>query len=222
MDFTKYFKKYEKIVALTENAFSKVKNEHVEYIRCKIGCSDCCHAVFDIGFIEALYINHHFHDKIGGVKKELEIEEANKADRLAYKLKKKAYKEVEKGKKEEVEVIAEMALERIKCPLLNSENMCDLYNYRPITCRLYGIPISIGNMSHTCGRSGFEEKKKYPTIKLEILQQKLYELSSEVVIDIKSKYSRMGEMLVPVSMALLTNYDEDFLGVKIKKDSKDE
>ena len=219
MDFTKYFKEYEQIVALANNAFEQVKNEYPECMRCRINCADCCHAVFDIGLIEALYINHHFNDKLGGANKDVIIEKANKADRTAYKLKRQAYKDVQNGKAEE-EIIAKMALERIECPLLSEDKLCSLYEYRPITCRLYGIPIHIGGITHTCGRTGFEEKKEYQTVKIEILQQKLYELSAKVTKNINSKYPDLFQMLIPVSMALLADYNEETLGVAQKKEKQ--
>jgi Fe-S-cluster containining protein len=228
LDFTTYFKEYEKLTSLADEVFKRVINEYPECYRCKKGCSDCCYALFDIGLVEALYINHHFKEKFqnkepnreANKKQEKIIERANKADRTVYKLKRDAYKEVvEKGKSED-EIIARMALERIMCPLLNDDDKCSLYEYRPITCRLYGIPISIAEMSHTCGRSGFKEKNKYQTVKMEIIQNKLYEISFKLIADIKSKHPKIAEMLVPVSMALLANYDEEFF--QINSDNKAE
>ncbi len=215
LDFSKYFIEYEKLAALADKIFERVKNEYPKNYKCEITCCDCCYALFDIGFVEALYINHHFNEKFKEEKERREsiIEKANKADRVIYKLKKKSYKEVFENKKDENEIVLNMSLERIKCPLLNEENKCDLYEYRPIICRLYGIPISISGMSHTCGRSDFEEKKEYQTVKLEVLQKRLYEISFEIIQEIKSKYSKLAEMLVPVSMALLTDYNEEFLGL---------
>ena len=59
-------------------------------------------------------------------------------------------------------------------------------------------------------------------MKLDIIQNKLFELSAEVVSAIQSRYSRMGEMLVPLSMALLTEYDDAYLGVKEAEDAQDD
>ena len=108
----------------------------------------------------------------------------------------------------------EMALERVRCPLLNKDEKCDLYEHRPITCRFYGLPTSIGGISHTCGQSGFVEGEKYPTVKLDIIHNKLYDISNEFVKEIKSKYVKMADILVPLSMALLTDYNEEYLGLK--------
>ena len=103
----------------------------------------------------------------------------------------------------------EIAAERVRCPLLNDDDMCDLYEYRPITCRLYGMPTSIGGIGHTCGKSGFVEGKPYPTVNLDVIQKRLYEISAEFVSRIKTKYVKMADMLVPLSMAILTDYDEE-------------
>ena len=66
---------------------------------------------------------------------------------------------------------------------------------------------------HTCGISGFKEGTAYPTINLDAIHRRLIEISKDLVVALKSKYGRMGEMLVPLSMALLNQYDERYLGV---------
>ena len=148
------------------------------------------------------------------------IERANEADRAVYRLKKRAFKDHEDGKPEN-EILEEMAAQRIRCPLLDTDDRCALYADRPLTCRLYGIPTVIGGQAHTCGLSGFEPGKAYPTVKLDAIQQKLYDLSAELARDIGSRYPKLAELLVPVSMALLTEYTEEYLGVKVEARSDD-
>lgn len=211
-DLSPFYEKYEKITDTCEQAFQRIKASHPEQVRCRVTCADCCHAVFDLSLIEAMYINHHFHRVYTGPEKDRLLETANRTDRQIYKLKRQAYRDLKKGKNE-VEILARMALERVRCPLLDKYNRCLLYDHRPITCRLYGIPTAIAGMAHTCGRSGFTEGQSYPTIKLERIQQQLYDLSRELVTAIKSRHINMAEILVPVSMAILTNYDNAYLGV---------
>ena len=115
----------------------------------------------------------------------------------------------------------DIAAERVMCPLLNDNEMCDLYEHRPITCRLYGIPTSIGGRSHTCGKSGFVEGKPYPAVNLDAIQKKLYDISYEFVREIKTKYLKMADMLVPLSMAILADFDEEFLGIADSKKAKE-
>jgi Fe-S-cluster containining protein len=221
MNLEVYFDKYKAIVDQVDAVFQKVQAEHEDCVRCRVGCSDCCHAIFDLSLVEALYIKAQF-DKVfkEGDRAQI-IERANEADRAVYRLKRRAFKDHENGKPEN-EILEEMAAERIRCPLLDADDRCALYADRPLTCRLYGIPTVIGDKAHTCGLSGFEPGKAYPTVKLDAIQQKLYDLSAELARDIGSSYPKLAELLVPVSMALLTEYTEAYLGVKEDASSEDQ
>ena len=207
------FSKYEALVKQVDDVFENVRKKYPDFVKCKLECSDCCHALFDLSLIEALYVNRKFIENGLEQKRSQIIEDANRIDRKIHQLKRKAYKSVESGEKTEKQVIFEMAAERIRCPLLNKDNQCDLYNYRPITCRLYGIPTSIQGRGHTCGLSGFKEGESYPTVNLDVIHNKLYELSKELVVALKSKHINMGGVLMPLSMALITVFDETYLGV---------
>ena len=213
IDFKPFFKRYEKVSAQADTAFKHVNEVHPDLVRCKKGCSDCCYALFDLTLIEVLYINHHFNEKVTGREKARLIEEANRIDRATYRIKRKAFKDVEGGKNE-VEVLMGLAKERIRCPLLDKDNLCILYENRPITCRVYGIPTSIAGMGHTCGLSGFSEGAKYPTVNLDAIQKQLLQITSDFLTEIKSRNVKMVDMLIPLSMAIITEFDEVFLGLK--------
>ena len=215
-DFTPYFQKYEALVAKAEGAFERVKQAHAECVKCKEQCTDCCYALFDLTLIEALYINHKFNEKISGSQRAELLEKANEADRRVHKLKRQAFKALKDGKSED-EILADLARERIRCPLLNQTDLCDLYDNRPLTCRFYGIPTAIGGQGHTCGKSGFEKGGQYPTVKLDAVHNQLQQISAELIRDLKSRYLKLSDMLVPLSMALLTTYDDDYLGVGEEK-----
>lgn len=212
IDVKPFFEKYKALSAIADELFAKTQKEFAECIKCEIKCADCCHALFDLTLIEAMYINHRFNQMFKGEKKEAIVEKANRADRKTYMIKRKAYKDKEAGKNE-VEILMEIAAERVRCPFLNENDMCELYDDRPITCRLYGMPTSTGGISHTCGKSGFSEGKPYPTANLDVIQKKLYEISADLVTHIKTRHLKMADMLVPLSMAILTEYDEKYLGI---------
>ncbi|MCP3952210.1 MAG: YkgJ family cysteine cluster protein [Desulfobacterales bacterium] len=211
-NLTPYFEKYEELVATTTEAFNRVKKDHSDCVKCEVGCADCCHALFDLTLIEALYINHKFKATYPGEKSELLLERANRSDRKVYKIKKKAHDLLKEGCPDE-EILERIAAETVRCALLNDKDLCDLYEFRPITCRLYGVPTAIGGKGHTCGLSGFSKGKAYPTANLDRIQSALMALSNALVADLKSKYTTLGEMLVPLSMALLTDYNDEYLGL---------
>jgi Fe-S-cluster containining protein len=212
VDLKSYFDKYEALVAQADNAFERVKTAHADCVKCEEKCADCCHALFDLTLIEALYIHHKFNEKYQGSEKVELLEKSNRADRRVYKIKRKAFKEMQDGKNEG-EILAAMALERVRCPLLNEKELCDLYDYRPLTCRFYGIPTAIGGAGHTCGKSGFKQGEKYPTVNLDAVHNQLQQISAELLRDIQSKNIKLADLLVPLSSAVIMDFDDVFLGV---------
>jgi Fe-S-cluster containining protein len=212
VDLNRYFEKYEALVENADAAFDRVKDAYAECVKCKQQCADCCHALFDLTLIEALYLNHKVKEKFKGTPKVDLLEKANSADRRIHKLKRKAYKEFKAGKNEG-EILAEMALQRVRCPLLNEKELCDLYDNRPLTCRFYGIPTAIGGAGHTCGQSGFEQGEQYPTVNLDVVHNRLQQISAELLRDIKSRNIRLADILVPLSMALISDYNDVYLGI---------
>lgn len=222
IDFTPYFKKYEDLVSKVDIAFSRVKQQFPEAVKCRKGCADCCHALFDLTLIEALYINTRFNEKFKDAKKEELLEKANKADRKIYKIKKAAYRATQEGKNEEA-VIEDIAKERIRCPLLGENDLCDMYDSRPIACRVYGIPQAIGGKGRTCGFSGFKAGESYPTLNMDAVNDQLMALSTELVQDMQTRHIRMAEVIVPLSMALITEYNDAYLGfIEEKAGEKEE
>ena len=214
-----YFEKYESLVEKSEEAFNRVKAAHTECVKCEEKCADCCFALFDLTLIEALYLHHKFNEKFKGSAKVELVEKANRADRQIYKIKRKAFKELQSGRNEG-ELLAEMALERVRCPLLSEKDLCDLYDYRPLTCRFYGIPTAIGGAGHTCGKSGFKEWDKYPTVNLDAVYGQLQQISAELLRDIQSKNVKLVDLLVPLSSAVIMDFDEVFLGVAEEPEEK--
>ena len=219
IDLQPFFERYLHWVKAADQLFEKMKGEYPDKVRCGIKCVDCCYAVFDIPLIEALYLNHRFNLGFKGKAKYDKIEKANQIDRKLHKLKREAYKAFEGGM-EEGEILLDMAKKKVRCPLLNDEDACDLYDARPITCRLYGIPLSIGGVGRTCGLSGFQQGESYPTVHLDIIHNKLYELSNDLVASIRSRHTKMGDILMPVSMALLTDFNEEYLGISQEDDDQ--
>lgn len=215
-DFSPYFKKYEVLVSKGDEAFEHVRQAYAECVKCEEKCADCCHALFDLTLIEALYINHKFNEKIKESQKADLLERANRADRRVHKIKRQAYRDLQAGKSED-EILGGLARERVRCPLLNEADLCDLYDNRPLTCRFYGIPTAIGGQGHTCGKSGFKKGEQYPTVNLDSINNQLQQISAELIRDLKSRYLKLSDMLVPLSMALLTLYDEDYLGIGEEK-----
>ena len=220
LDFSKYFDEYKKLVAGADKAFAQIQQACPDKVTCKQGCCDCCYALFDLTLIEAMYLNYHFKKLPQDIKNRVYLR-ADKADRKMAVAKKKAFRMQEKGEARE-EVLKMVGQEKIRCPFLGDDDQCEMYEHRPITCRLYGVPQEIRGQAHVCGLSGFTPGSPYPTVKVERLQDSLVLLSNALVKGLDSKYDKLAAVFVPVSSAVLTVYDEDYLGVErgIKKAKK--
>lgn len=213
LDLKEHFVKYEALVEMADAIFSRVKTEYPKEVFCREKCSDCCYAIFDLTLIEALYIKDRFLKKFSGKPKNDLIEIADKTDRALARMKRDAFMEVRKGA-DELEIVGKMSMERVRCPLLGKNDLCVMYESRPITCRVYGIPTSTAGKSHICGRTNFKQGEPYPTLNMDKIYTQLQLFSAQLVKDIHSANIRMHEMLIPVSMTLLTDFNEDYLGVR--------
>jgi Fe-S-cluster containining protein len=206
------FANYEILCAEADALFDQVRRRHPDCVACSLGCSDCCHAMFDLSLVEALYLNQQFHQAIAfGPQHSAIIDAAGDADRLAARVKRALYTSSKDGNTRQV--MEDAAHTRIRCPLLDAEDHCLLYAHRPVTCRLYGVPAAIAGEAHVCGKSAFSKGQSYPTVALEKIQDRLAAMSLEIAQTLGTRLKELHLVYVPVSMALLTRYDAKYLGL---------
>ena len=218
VDLSDVFARYEALCAEVDAVFAKVKAACPDQVRCEVACADCCHAPFDVTLVEAMYLNRRFNELFpkGDVRYHM-VEAANRSDREHNLLKRKAWKAHKAGVPDE-KIVEDFARERIRCGLLSRDDRCAMYDFRPVTCRLYGAPLNVGGSLRVCGKSGFEPGGKYPAVNIARLQERLLALSAEIPQLVGAKFDYLGDMLVPVSMAVLLKYDEVFFGLKEAKE----
>ncbi len=143
---------------------SQIAGEYPKEVKCKKGCSDCCHAAFDVSLVEGYYLLSVFRT-------------------LPRKLRRKALKNAQKVMKEWDEMIKkqlDISRIRIRCPLLDDNDTCIAYAARPVNCRTYGVPTEIDGKGHVCRLSSFNPGVSYPTIKLAPVQKELYLMSESI------------------------------------------
>ena len=212
-DLSPIFSRYEQLRAEADSLFGQMSERYAECVTCTKGCSDCCHALFDLSLVEAMYINKAFKTAFDyGAQRSEILTRAAATDRKLTKFKRELFL-MEKNGESETAIMAKAAEIRIPCPLLDDNASCLLYQARPITCRLYGIPTVIKNQGHVCGFSKFSLGNKYPTVHLDKIQARLEAMSAEIATAVNSRFTELDQVYVPLSMALLTEYDEQYLGI---------
>lgn len=212
LDFSPFFARYEQLAKETEQIFDRVRQSCPEQVTCSLGCSDCCYALFDLTLVEAMYINSKFQEQLSEEQQKQVLERADEADRQAYRIKRRIFRSRQQGKDTD-SLLDEAGRHRVRCPLLSKQQQCLLYQFRPITCRLYGIPMSMDGVVSTCAYSGFQEGGQYPTVYMEKIYKRLQDISHDLVQSIPTRHLQLAEVLVPVSMALMNRYDHEYLGI---------
>ncbi len=212
-DLSSIFTRYEALRAEVDDLFGRVRGDFPQCVVCKEGCSDCCHALFDLSLVEAMYLHKAFEAAFAhGPERSAILERASDIDRLITRIKRDLYRAEKDGESPE-QIMERAAQVKVRCPLLDDNNQCLMYHARPLTCRVYGVPTAIAGQGHVCGFSGFEKGKPYPTIHMDKIQHRLEDLSRDVAVTVKSRFKELHDVYVPVSMALLTRYDEAYLGI---------
>lgn len=212
-DLSPIFSRYEALVAEADALFTHVRAAHEDCVTCHKGCSDCCHALFDLSLVEAMYLNAAFTEAFGYGKERSDILlRAADIDRQTTRIKRELYRASKSGA-DPADIMRQAAAVRIRCPLLDEADQCLLYDKRPLTCRIYGIPTAIGGKGHVCGKTAFSKGGAYPTVNMDKLHSRLAGLSQDIASAVNSRFTEMHQVYVPVSMALTTSYNDDYLGI---------
>ena len=160
----------EQIRRQADQAFVQIDKAHPGEVACKPGCDDCCHALFDLSPVEAFALATAF------------LALPRNQRREALRRAKKAADEFDKVLKTALALAEEERLgvfsrARVACPLLQ-KGRCLLYGDRPLTCRLYGVPVASGGQARTCHKAGFQKGGTYTTADLDAVHKALDKLSA--------------------------------------------
>jgi Fe-S-cluster containining protein len=203
MDFSYLFDPYDNLVSKADASFQEVKAAFPECVQCAPHCADCCHAVFGLFLIEAAFLKRDF-DQLTEDQRESALQRCRDADNSLEKLEERL-----RSFQDDPQMISySLARARIRCPLLNEQNECILYPYRPITCRIYGVPTRIRGTPHVCGKSGFEKGKKYPLFDLDETHRELHQLSRELLERSNVTDLERATLLFSVSKVLKTPIED--------------
>jgi Fe-S-cluster containining protein len=204
MDFSYLFEPYDRLVQRADKSFARIANEHSECIACKPGCADCCHAVFGLFLVEAVFLKNDF-DRLGEKEKAAAIERGIAAEKDLKTLE----RTLEEFKDDPRMRAYAMAKARIRCPLLSDEDACILYDYRPITCRIYGIPTMVQGIPRICGSTGFKKDAAYPIFNMDGVHKELFQLSKDLLTNVENDAAdERASLLISLPKIIRTSIDD--------------
>lgn len=121
--------------------FQHCLEQYPELISCRNGCSECCRGLFDITLLDALYLRRGFDMLPGPLKTELKLAASRRLTLLSEV--NPAFFEpwLLNGIPEDDWDALMPEEDETPCLLLSETGGCLVYDYRPMTCRLNGIPL---------------------------------------------------------------------------------
>jgi len=133
--------KYRGLLDQVDDWFARSMALYPEHIACRSGCSACCRSTFDITLLDAYYLKLGF-DALSAAIREPVLVKCRERLRLMqeewpefdhpYLLNSRPEEEWEPLMPEEDET---------PCVLVGEDGRCLVYQNRPMTCRLHGIPL---------------------------------------------------------------------------------
>jgi len=144
--------RYESLLGEVDGWFEACLSRHAGLIACHHGCSACCRGLFDITLLDALCLKRGFDRLPRSVQEAVQLKAVAPLVELVGRW-------PEFSRPWVLNLIPEQLWDEMMpeedetpCPLLSDEGSCLVYDQRPMTCRLNGIPLI-----DTSGEALFDE-----------------------------------------------------------------
>ena len=132
---------HDNLVDRLDNWFQSIQNRYADQMQCARGCAHCCYGLFDVSLLDAFRIAQAF----GILPQEIKSAAAAASSAIQKKIIQEGRELREpfflnKISEERIDQLVEY-VQDARCPLLDDNDHCLIYEHRPIVCRLEGIPI---------------------------------------------------------------------------------
>lgn len=134
-------KKYGQLLKGVDHWFSRSSTAAGNAVLCGRGCSSCCRGLFDITLLDAFFLRQGIDRLAPRLREVVQARIVTQVQALQLIWPGMAPPYI-------INVLPEETRERLMpeadetpCPLLGDDGLCLVYHYRPMTCRLHGIPL---------------------------------------------------------------------------------
>ena len=132
---------YSRLLSGVDDWFMNCQQIYPSQIACAKGCSECCSGLFDITILDAALLNRGFERLPGETQRRISAEAINRLKQIRSIWPEFSHPFTLNHRSEE-EIEELMATDNdSKCILLDDQGRCLLYDCRPMTCRLHGLPL---------------------------------------------------------------------------------
>jgi protein-tyrosine phosphatase len=166
VDLSPFFLDHEALLGQVDQAFQRAASTDKSLLSCGKDTQDCCYHFLQLQLVEAAYLNNSLNKSLKRSERQAAIE------RAVWTAEKT--RAIQKQKKIDMDRSADPSLalrefyreERILCPL-NVDAQCIAYEARPLSCRLYGLPVSLRGRTEIFGKPDDAGQTAKPQLNLE-------------------------------------------------------
>ena len=179
---------YVSILDRADAHFAKVLAEQPAAMQCRQGCTGCCHGLFEIGTAD-----------VSMIQEAMRILDEPARERLKSRARaifeSTLHPTLRDCSPEEKEAFFERA-DEIPCPALDDAGACSIYEYRPIVCRTFGLPLREGRKY-----LGQECELNFIGVKKAVKESVAWDLEWEDVLGPEDEFT------IPEAIILATMFD---------------
>jgi protein-tyrosine phosphatase len=139
VDLSTYFAEYEAVAQKATADIQRAQKSFTELLSCGDETDSCCHQFFDVQLIEAIYLSHKMNRSLKSEIRNQVIHNAVEIGQKTRRIKARLSGKGDDGDNLSKALAEDYASAELLCPL-NSDQRCLLYGYRPIRCRVHGLP----------------------------------------------------------------------------------
>jgi Fe-S-cluster containining protein len=141
MPFTSFLSKYADLLSEIDRWFSRCQANQSAHIRCASGCSGCCRGLFDITLLDAALLSEGFCLLPEEIRHRVLLKSQRKLQHLQGIWPDLAPPYFLNHHPEDEWELLMPDDDETPCVLLDDDGRCLVYDHRPMTCRLHGLPL---------------------------------------------------------------------------------
>jgi Fe-S-cluster containining protein len=140
-DMKEILTQYRGLLTEVDDWFHRCSKLYPQEISCTSGCSGCCRALFDITLLDARYLQLGFERLPPDVRQSVLAEAERRVSLLQQQWPEYSHPYLLNYRPETDWQDLMPEDDETPCLLLDDEGRCLVYEYRPMTCRLHGLPL---------------------------------------------------------------------------------
>ena len=140
-DYDEILQRYALLLSEVDRWFTRCLSLFPTEISCARGCSDCCRGLFDITLLDAVFLRKGFERLPDPLRKGITERAKCRLEGLRAIWPELAPPYLLNHRPEEEWDALMPDEDETRCVLLGDDGLCLIYDHRPMTCRLHGLPL---------------------------------------------------------------------------------